>query len=170
MKQQIGVLDSIAAAEKAEDAKKNSWSTWLMSPIYKAKEESEEDKASKDIKRQERRLEKDMKERRLAVKEESLKGEEDRFKTAKYEVDAADTADDRKIQAILNQKYAREFKERKEKENAERERLAKLREQQETVRRQREHEERERLAKLWEQMEKEHLQRQRADMERREKL
>jgi hypothetical protein len=98
--------------------------------MYKTKEDSEEDKARKDIARQERRMEKDMKERRLALKEDSLKKEENLLRTAKDEVDAADLADDRKIRMIRDRIRARETYERQEKERAERERLAKIRKQQ----------------------------------------
>jgi len=58
-------LENIAAAEAAEEARKNSWTAWVLKPILRIEEDSEDEKERKDIKRQERRIEKDMKERRL---------------------------------------------------------------------------------------------------------
>ena len=55
LEQEIKNLDSIVAAEAATEAQKNSWGTWLLSPIFgKAEEDSEEEKARKDRERQER--------------------------------------------------------------------------------------------------------------------
>lgn len=39
LEQEITNLESIVAAEAAEEAQKNSWGTWLLSPIYKKVEE-----------------------------------------------------------------------------------------------------------------------------------
>ncbi|KAJ8109500.1 hypothetical protein OPT61_g7413 [Boeremia exigua] len=77
----IQSLDSISAAEAAEEARKYSWGTWLLSPFYKKAEDSEEVKAQKDRARQERRIERDMKERRF-----------DDQATAKCNPDAGDAA------------------------------------------------------------------------------
>lgn len=123
LKQDIENLKSIVAAEVAAEAQKNSWGTWLSSPLYKKEKESEEVKARKDRERQERRVERDMKERRLESKKADLKTHEDGLKRGKYEVDAADLCDDRKIQllwAMIQQ----------EREKLERERIAKVRRQQ----------------------------------------
>ncbi|KAF2027087.1 hypothetical protein EK21DRAFT_91855 [Setomelanomma holmii] len=57
LQQEIKNLDSILAPEAAPEAQKNSWTTSLMSPLYKKPEESEEDKARKDREKQERRIE-----------------------------------------------------------------------------------------------------------------
>jgi hypothetical protein len=92
-------LDSVAAAEAAEEAQKNSWGRWLLSPIYKKVEDSAE-KARKDRERQERRIEKDMKERRLEVKMADLEKEERLLRKAKEEVDAANLVDNGKIRMI----------------------------------------------------------------------
>jgi hypothetical protein len=127
-------LDSIAAGEAAEEALKNSWGTWLLSPLYKKPEDSEEVKARKDREKTERRIEKDMKERRLEVKKAELKKEESLYTKAKEEVDAADAVDDRKILVIQMRIRARETKEREDRENAERERVAKIRKQQQEQR------------------------------------
>lgn len=123
LEQEIKNLDSIRAAEVAAEAQKNSWRTWLLSPLYKKAEESEEEKARKDRGRQERRLEKDMKERRLTSKRLDLKNEQTRLKEAKDEIDAADKCDEEKIRMIHARKWAREAREIFERE-------AKLRRQQ----------------------------------------
>jgi hypothetical protein len=132
LEQDIENLKSILAAEVAAEAQKNSWATWLLSPIYKKVSESEEEKARKDRERQERRIERDMKERRLESKKTELKTEEDRLRKAKEEVDAADLSDDRKLRAIQAEIRARENRERQERERVERERMEKIwRQQQE---------------------------------------
>ncbi|KAL8861140.1 MAG: hypothetical protein Q9178_002356 [Gyalolechia marmorata] len=143
LEQQIKNIDSIFDAEAAVEAQKNSWTTWLLSPIYKEVEESEEEKARKDRERQERRIEKDMKERRLLLRKADLNIEEDRSRKAKEEIDAADLGDERKIRVIQTRIRAREIQERQEREKAEREKEAKIWKQQQEQREQREKRERE---------------------------
>ncbi|GAB7357156.1 hypothetical protein MBLNU459_g8149t1 [Dothideomycetes sp. NU459] len=99
LEREIRNLESIAAAEAAVEAQKNSWGTWLLSPIYKKAEDEEEEKARKDRERQERRIEKDMKERRLELKKAGLAHEENLLKKAKEELDGADWVDDERIRA-----------------------------------------------------------------------
>ncbi|PQE06064.1 hypothetical protein CJF30_00005023 [Rutstroemia sp. NJR-2017a BBW] len=114
-------------AEMEEAQRKNNWGTWLLSPIFKDLVDSEEEKARKDRVRQERRLEKDMKERRLGWKKADLKKEEALLQTAKEEVDAADLVDSRKIRMFEGRIRAREVlraREKEERERAERERTA----------------------------------------------
>ena len=108
------------------EAQKNSWTTWLLSPMTKKAEETEEETARKDRRRQERRIEKDMKERRLVLKEADLQREENRSRKAKEEVDAADLDDDAKIRVIQARISTRETRERLERDKAERERLTSL--------------------------------------------
>ena len=134
LEQEIKNLESIAAAEALAEAQKNSWTAWVLSPIYKKVEDSEEEKARKDRARQERRVEKDMKERRLEVKKADLKREENLSLKAKREVDAADLCDDGKIRVIQARRLARENQERQEREKAERERLNKIRKQEQEQR------------------------------------
>ncbi|RDW77879.1 hypothetical protein BP5796_05731 [Coleophoma crateriformis] len=141
LEQEIKNLDSIAAAEAAEEAQKNSWGTWLLSPIYKKVEESEEEKAYKDRARQERRIEKDMKERRLDLKKVVLGKEESLLREVKERVDAADLIDNMKIREIQDRIRFREASERQERERQERER-------QERGRQERERQERERIEKI----------------------
>jgi hypothetical protein len=143
LEQEIKYLDSIVAAEAAEEAQKNSWGAWLLSPIYKKAEDSEEEKARKDIERQERRIKKDMKERRLGLKKAGLKKEESLLSKAKEEVDAADLVDNGKIRVIQDRLWARETRERQERERVERERIARIWAQQQQQQEQREKRERE---------------------------
>jgi hypothetical protein len=118
-------LDTIFAAEAAVEAQKNSWGAWLLSPIYKKAEDSEEEKERKDRARQERRIEKDIKERRLDSKKADLKTQNSLSEKAKEEVDAADRSDDEKIRVIRARIWAREDRERREREKRERERQEK---------------------------------------------
>lgn len=75
LEQKIKDIDSITAARAAEEARKNSWATWLLSSLYKGVDDSEEEKLRKDRAKQERRIEKDMKERRLNMKTAEMKRE-----------------------------------------------------------------------------------------------
>lgn len=152
LEQEINNLDSIVVAEAAEDAQKNSWTTWLLSPIYKKAEESEEEKERKDRERQERRIEKDMKERRLGLKKADLEKKESILRKAKEEVDAADLVDNGKIRVIQDRIRARETRERVERERVERERVereirARIWKQQQEQREEREREAAEALRK-----------------------
>lgn len=134
LEQEINNLDSVFAAEAAIEAQKNSWRTWLLSLISKKAEDTEEEKARKDRERQERRIEKDMKERRLVLKKADLKREENLSRKAKEEIDAADLGDDGKIRAIQVRIWARETREKQEREKVERERKAKFWKQQQEQR------------------------------------
>jgi hypothetical protein len=134
LEHEIKNLDSILAAEAATEARKNGWTTWFLSPIYKKVEDSEEEKARKDRGRQERRIEKDMKERRLESKKVDLKTQESLLRKGQKEFDAAELGDDSKIGAIHAGIRNRENRERQEREKAEQERLAKIYRQQQEQR------------------------------------
>ena len=140
LEQEIKNLDSIFDAEAAKEAQKNSWTTWLLSPISKKAEDTEEEKERQDRARQERRIEKDMKERRLGFKTSELKREEDLSRKLKKEIDIANLGDENKIQIIQARVEAREYRERKEREIAERERREKIWKQQQQEREKRERE------------------------------
>jgi hypothetical protein len=140
LEQEIKNLNSILAAEAATEAQKNSWGTWLLSPIYTKVEDSEEEKARKDRGRQERRIEKDMKERRLELRKADMKKEQNLLNKAKDEVEAADLGDDRKIGEIQAKIRLREFRERQEREKVEKERMAKIWRQEQEEREQRDRE------------------------------
>ncbi|KAL1646712.1 hypothetical protein SLS61_007788 [Didymella pomorum] len=132
LEQEINGLASIAAAEAAVEAKRNSWSTWLLSPLYTKAEDSEEVKAEKDRARQERRIERDMKERRVEAERAKLKATKADMEKSKTEIDDANVRDDMKIQQLLTIIQRKEAWHRKEKEKAEREQRAReMRQQQE---------------------------------------
>ncbi|KAK5725200.1 hypothetical protein LTR17_013152 [Elasticomyces elasticus] len=156
LEQEIKNLDSISAAEAAVEARKNSWGTWLW-------EESEEEKARKDVKRQERKMEKDMKERRIESRKADLRREKAPYDTAKAEIDAADRCKDGKIQEVLAKGRARKDRERAAKARFESERLAKIYKQQLEQQEERERVERERLTRIWRQQEAQRMEQQRAD-------
>ena len=75
LEQEIKNLEIIAVAEAKVEAQKNSWTAWFQSPWRKVSEESEQEKSCIDRKRQERKIEKDMKERRLDTKKTEMKKE-----------------------------------------------------------------------------------------------
>jgi hypothetical protein len=138
LEQEIRNLNSIIASEAAIEAQKNSWGAWLLSPIYKKAEDTEEEKARKDRERQERKIEKDMKERRLELRKADLKKEESLLRNEKEETDTADLIDNRKIQAIQDRIWARERRETQEKERVQREKTARIWEQQQEQQKKRE--------------------------------
>jgi hypothetical protein len=154
LEQEITSLDTIFAAEAAAEAQKNSWGAWLLSSIYKKAEDSEEEKERKDRARQERRIEKDIKERRLDSKKADLQIQETLLKNAKGEVDAANRNDDEKIRLITARIWAREDRERREREK-------RARERQEKERQKREWQERERMANSRKQQQEQREQRKR---------
>jgi hypothetical protein len=181
LEQEIKTLNSIVTAAAATEVQNNSWGTWLLSPIYKKREDSQEEKECKDRKRQERRIEKDMKERRLDLKKEDLKKEESLLRKAKEEVEAADVVDNRKMQVIQNRIRTRETRERQEREALERVRAAKILKQQQEQReklereaaealRKRQAEERERVAKIWKQQQEQREKLEREAAEERERM
>ncbi|KAK1082400.1 hypothetical protein LTR48_006996 [Friedmanniomyces endolithicus] len=149
LEQKIKDLESIAAAEAAVEAQKNSWGTWIVSPLYKKVEDTEDEKARKDRERQERKIERDLKERLVIAKKMDLKVEEILLRTSKEDVSAADRSEDYKIRVIEARRTARETREREAKEKAERERLAKILRQAQEQRAERERAEYERAMKMW---------------------
>jgi len=141
LEQSISELNSILAAEAAAEAQKNSWSTWLLSPLYKRVEESDEDRARKDRARQERRIEKDMKERRLSANKEEVESIETSMNALQAEKDAADAEDERWILAFQRVIWSKENAQRLKREKAERELRAHQMRQQQEQRERREREE-----------------------------
>ena len=114
LEQEINSLDSILAAEAAEEAQKKSWSTLILSPIFKKRKESDEVKAQKDIAKQERRIQKDMKERRLEVKRAELKVTKASMEKSKTEMDAANLRDDVMIQKLQNNIWTEQRRQQQE--------------------------------------------------------
>ncbi|KAI8953726.1 DnaJ domain-containing protein [Xylaria longipes] len=144
LEQEIENLKSIATAETAEEAWKKSWSGWLLSPIYRQTQVSEEEKARKERQKQERRIEKDMKERRLYSKKADLKKQETLLANGKAEVDSADNVDNwniRSLQAKIRkreqeerEKWQREAAEKEARERAHREEAARVRKREQAER------------------------------------
>nr|POE68489.1 dnaj like subfamily b member 12 [Quercus suber] len=130
VEQEIKNLASIAAAEAAEQARKNSWGTWLLSPLYKTVEESEDDKTLKDRHRQERKIERDLKERRLGVQRTCLQDEERDLEQARQDNEDVSRRCDQDLQVIQARAQERENRARWERERVEAERLAKIRKEQ----------------------------------------
>lgn len=127
-------LVSIEAAEKAEEARKNSWGTWLLSPLYNQRVESEEERARKDRGRQERMIEKDLKKRRLWMQESETRTHESQVRKGDMAIDAENIRDDKNIQYLADRKLAREAREQQEKWIAEVERRMKIKKQQQEQR------------------------------------
>lgn len=130
LEQEIKYLASIAAAEAALEASKNSWATWVLSPFYKQVRESENGKARKEKECQERRTEKDLKERRWASQQAQLREQEEQMEQAKKDFDAAGLIDDQAIDAIEAKKRNRDVQKQDEREMIERQRRAELLKQQ----------------------------------------
>ncbi|KAI0904416.1 DnaJ domain-containing protein [Ustulina deusta] len=127
LENEIKVLESTATAEAAQEARDNSWSAWLLSPIYKKAPVSEEEQTQKERRKQERRVEKDMKERRLYSKQADLKKQENLLKTGEAEINGADSVDDWKIRSLQAIIRDRETRAREAKERAQREEAARMR-------------------------------------------
>jgi len=111
LEQEIRTLASIAAAEASAEASKNSWTTWLLSPLYKQKVETEDEKAERSRRSQERMVEKSLKERRVCSQKDVLQSKRWCLKQAKQEKEAADLRDNRMIQTIDARIRDREAKE-----------------------------------------------------------
>lgn len=123
---EIASIDQKIAMEAAEEVKKNSWKAWMLSPIYGRKVDSEEEKERKSRTLQERKIMRDMKERRLVLKKADLKMHEAALKYDMGIVDAAERCDDEKIRRLRDRIREKEEREKQERERVERERLAKL--------------------------------------------
>lgn len=144
LEEKIKSLEKAAADEAVEEAWKKSWSAWVLSPIYKQAQLNEEEKATKERKKQERRIEKDLKERRLLLKKAELEKQEKLLKNSQGEIDSADRADDYTIRTLQAKIRAREAAEREERLKQQREAAAarkRQEEQEEAKRRKREYEE-----------------------------
>lgn len=111
MEQEIESLKSIAAAEAAVEAWNRGWTMWLLSPWYRKLELSEDDKACEDRARQERKMQKNVKERFLDVKRTALEQEERSFDKAKRDVELANSEDEGRIRMLAAARFARSMNE-----------------------------------------------------------
>jgi hypothetical protein len=118
--------EAIDATELAEEQQKDSWSSWLLSSVYKPVEESEEEKERKRKRKQERRAEKDRMKKRLVDRKVDVRGQVDSFNRARERFEAADRADRERIAAIQNEHKTREAKEEQYTLKKEQERLTKM--------------------------------------------
>ncbi|KAI3322864.1 DnaJ domain-containing protein [Xylariaceae sp. AK1471] len=155
LEQEIKTLVGIAAAVGAEEAWSKSWGAWFLSPIYKQAQLTDEDKARKERQNQERRIETDMKERRLEVKKKDLEKQERLFKNGQGETDTADRTDDLRIRRLQDVIDARLAREREAREKTQREEMARIRKQKqeqfekERAEAQKRHEEQQAADKKW---------------------
>lgn len=92
LQQYIENLDDTLAAEATEEAKKSSWSAWLLSAVLKRVEDGEEKKELKARPRRERMIEKDLKMRRLEAtfsdlsKQQNILNEAQQVENAAFDV------------------------------------------------------------------------------------
>ncbi|KAF7953181.1 hypothetical protein EAE96_006396 [Botrytis aclada] len=127
LKQSIELLKKNDAIEDVEEAWRNGWGAWLLSPIIKRAEFSEDEKERKDRSRQERKIEMDLKERRIGAKSAELDKEKGLLHTAQREVELADQVDDGKLKIIEDRIKAKEQREADERARVYRERMAEVR-------------------------------------------
>ncbi|KAI0973649.1 DnaJ domain-containing protein [Xylaria arbuscula] len=130
LEQEIKKLDDITNAEVEAESWNKSWSAWLLSPIYKKAQVSDEENERKERQKQERRIEKDMKERRLYSEKEDLKKQETLMTNGEAEIDSADRVDDYNISSLQRKIYAKEARAREAREKVRREEATKARKRQ----------------------------------------
>lgn len=116
LEQDIKNLTGLAAARVAVEAAaaetpKNSWGTWVLSPLYRQAQEDEHKNALKARRCQQRDIEITSKERRLGLQEALLQEKEKELKTAEEAIDAANLAKDEKIRGIEARVRNRKFPE-----------------------------------------------------------
>ncbi|KAF7932336.1 hypothetical protein BELL_0568g00100 [Botrytis elliptica] len=127
LKQSIELLKKNHAMEDVEEAWKNGWGAWLLSPIIKRAVVSEDEKERKDRSRQERKIEMDLKEQRIEAKSAELDKEKCLLRTAQREVELADQVDDGKLRMIEDRIKAKEQRQADERARVYRERMAEAR-------------------------------------------
>jgi hypothetical protein len=149
LEKEIRDLQDVAAAETAEKDWENSWTLYLMSPIFKRPQRTEEEILRRDRERQERRIQKDMKERRMQANKTSLTKKEAQLAAAREAFESADRGDAARIETLRRIIEMHSARERAERDRIEVERLEKLRKQAEEDRRRREVEAREEMLRRW---------------------
>lgn len=131
----IADLAFIRKAEKDEDAAANSWGTWIMSPLYAKRTESEEEKQHKANERLMRLHNSNLKEQMLNVKMQKLKVWETDLEQARVRFETTDRIYDARVKAIQERINARRRAEQQDRMAEAQAALAKAR--QETYERQR---------------------------------
>lgn len=127
LKQSIELLKKNDAMEDAEEARKNGWGAWLLSPLIKREVVSEDEKERKDRSRQERKIEMNLKERRIEAKSAELDKEKDLLRAAQRKVELEDQIDDGKLRMIEDKMKAKEQRQADERARIYRERMAEAR-------------------------------------------
>ncbi|TEY68080.1 hypothetical protein BOTCAL_0123g00090 [Botryotinia calthae] len=127
LKHSIELLKKNDAIEDVEEARRNGWGAWLLSPLIKRAVVSEDEKERKDRSRQERKIEMDLKERRIGAKSAELDKEKGLLLTAQREVELADQVDDGKLRMIEEKIKAEEQRQADERARVYRERMAEAR-------------------------------------------
>lgn len=119
----------ISKAEAAEDAQKKNWGIWFFNQVSKTAVAREDEIARKDRQRQERRIEKDFKERKIETLKAQLQEKEKMLQQSEKENSAADARHDlalRAAEARIRQRRAGEQQQQNSKA-AETERMEKAR-------------------------------------------
>ena len=177
----INGFEEIELAEKAEQQTAKSWSTWILSPLYKKAVDTPEEKERKANERLQRLHAKDMKQRASVLTQAKLMECEKRLRERKEQSRVEDTRDDAKIFRLeeslrlkresaeaerqqakweADQKLWREKYEKEKVERAAREKARKAQEEKERLAR----EAKERARKA--QLEKERIEREKAEKAR----
>jgi hypothetical protein len=156
-------FEEITKADDAENAAENSWTTWLLSPVYKRPVVTEEEKEQKARDRLQRVHAKSFKERDLKKIEEKLKEKEAVYALFRQEFDNANRKDDAAkatIEERIRSMRARELLEKMKIEREERERVRREQLEKQRV-------EQEKRDRLWrEQREKQEREAAKAEQER----
>jgi hypothetical protein len=114
-------IDSIDKAEAAEEAAAKSWSTWILSPLYKKPVETEEVKERKARERIQRHHNRTFKQKDLERKKAELLAREYLLKQKLEEFESSNRRDDRAKYEIEERMRQRRFREQMEKERVEQE-------------------------------------------------
>lgn len=133
IRRQQNVVDVLAGiiskAEAAEDAQKKNWGIWFFNQVFKTAVARKYEIARKDRQRQERRIEKDFKERKIETLKAQLQEKEKMLQQSEKENSAADARHDlalRAAEARIRQRRAGEQQQQNSKA-AETERMEKAR-------------------------------------------
>jgi hypothetical protein len=117
----IRELEENEKAERDEEAAKNSWTRWMLNPIYGKRVETEEEKEKKGKVRIDRMHSIRFKERELGRKDEDLRVWEERLRVKEREKEVGDQKDDAARSVLEEVVLRKKERARREKERVERE-------------------------------------------------
>ncbi|EFR02051.1 hypothetical protein MGYG_05054 [Nannizzia gypsea CBS 118893] len=117
----IKILEEVDKAEDAEERAAKSWSAWFLSPIYKKRVETEEEKESKARERVQRLHNKTFKTMDLKKKDSKLKNYQSLLKAEQEVFDNANRRDDATLFMAEERIRAKREREQQEKDRQERE-------------------------------------------------